>query len=1088
MKRILAMALLALLGMKAHANGVFFSEYIESAPGNNKALEIYNATGATIDMSQYAIWRISNGGDWVEGQGNAVLFSVGMPELLTDLSVGPGETFTVVNSGADIPTLTAEADVFGTTATFFNGDDAMGLAQNIAGVWTLIDVIGEAGPDPGSGWTVNGVANGTVDHTLVRMPEICDPTTDWATGQNQWIVYDNNTVSYFGSHTASCGGGDTPPAINALQHLPAVPSNLESVTVSANVTDNSALTAVELVYTLNGGADVTVAMILGVAPSYSAVIPAQATGTVVAYRVEATDDASQTTVSSTGTYTVAAAGTVDAGDLVITEIMNNPAAVADNLGEWFELYNASGEALDLFGLTFQDAGGATFTVSTSVVVEADGYVVLGNNGNTGTNGGVPVDYAYPNTFILNNSGSESLIVLSGATTVDRVDYAYGATPAWPLAAGASFYLLDVETDNNVATNWTLSTIPYGLGDFGTPGGETPSDVPPVVANVAFSPLQPTSVDAVTVTADVTDDLGLVSVSIVYTVDGGAAQTVAMTLGVAPQYSGVIPAQADLSNVSFHVEATDTGSYTTTSATSGYSVSDSFPCADISTIRENNANGEPVLSGQVRSVCGVVTMSNQLGAAGPIYITGDTGSMALYGAGFVTGVTIGDEIQATGTVGFFSGLTELVTPTYLNIVGHPGEPAPVATTLVDLAADGESFEAQFVDDEGYQLIPRSLADFYFTGNQPPSIGGVAHAPYVPTATEPVTVTATVVDDVALTSVSLAYQVNGGGFTTVPMSVVSGDVYGATIPAQADLAMVEYYVTATDDQSETSTGATYSYTVYNTFPCGDIAAMRVLDENGVPVMVNQRVFVCGTVTATNQFDATRGPVYITGPTGSMAVYGTAALPAGLQIGDEYQAIGVLKNYNGLVEVDPTEYSEVLGSGTPVAPLAVTLADLIATPEAYEARLVEVSGLTLDPGAVWPAPGSNATLTVWQGTDSFALQIDRDTDLDEGMAPAGTFTLRALVGQYDTSSPFDAGYQLLPRFQADILTALEAPVVDIVVSSGTATLSWPAVAGATDYVVYTSINGYDGWDAGVSTAGATSHVATVSGRAFFQVVAVN
>ncbi len=714
-------------------------------------------------------------------------------------------------------------------------------------------------------------------------------------------------------------------------------------------------------------------------------------------------------------------------------------------------------------------------------------------------------------------------------------------------------------------NWTLSAgtdaansewIVNAVDTFTDLGTHFVDTGMPILGGLAFLPEFPSSSDAVTVSVNATDNVSLSSVNLIYTVDGGAAQTVAMTLGVAPAYSAVIPAQADLAVVAFHVEATDNESNLTASGTLSYTVHDSFPCADIATIRANDANGSPLLLGAVRSLCGVVTMSNQLGTAGPVYITGTTGSMALYGAGFVTGVTIGDEVQATGTVGFYNGLTEMVTPTFLNIVGHPGEPAPVSTSLTALTADGESFEAQFVEVTGltlvvgsvwpnagsngtvnvtdgslefqlfidrdtdidgsvapsgeftvraiigqhdaitpyfesYQLIPRSLADFIFTGNQPPSIGGVAHTPYVPTSAEPVSVTATVVDDVVLTSVSLFYQVNGGGYTSLPMSVVSGDVYGASLPAQANLAVVDYYVTATDDQAETSTSATYSYTVYDVFPCANIADIRVLDVDGVSVMVNQRVFVCGTVTATNQFDATRGPVYITGPTGSMAVYGTAALPAGLQLGDDYQAIGIVKNYMGLIELDPTEFSEITGHSGPVAPLAVTLAQLIAAPETYEARLVEVTGLTLDPGAVWPAPGSNATLTVWQGTDSFALQIDKDTDLDEGMAPAGVFSLRALLGQYDTSSPYSAGYQLLPRFQADILTApdaLDAPVVSIAISGGTATLSWASVAGATDYVVYTAMDGYSGWDVGASTLGATSHTTTVTGRAFFKVVAVN
>ena len=42
------------------------------------------------------------------------------------------------------------------------------------------------------------------------------------------------------------------------------------------------------------------------------------------------------------------------GDVVINEIMQNPSAVADGAGEWFELYNATGAAIDIDGWTILD--------------------------------------------------------------------------------------------------------------------------------------------------------------------------------------------------------------------------------------------------------------------------------------------------------------------------------------------------------------------------------------------------------------------------------------------------------------------------------------------------------------------------------------------------------------------------------------------------------------------------------------------------------------------------------------------------------------------------------------------------------------
>ncbi len=36
-------------------------------------------------------------------------------------------------------------------------------------------------------------------------------------------------------------------------------------------------------------------------------------------------------------------------DVIVNEIMQNPAAVADNQGEWFELYNSGNQDVDLNG-------------------------------------------------------------------------------------------------------------------------------------------------------------------------------------------------------------------------------------------------------------------------------------------------------------------------------------------------------------------------------------------------------------------------------------------------------------------------------------------------------------------------------------------------------------------------------------------------------------------------------------------------------------------------------------------------------------------------------------------------------------------
>jgi len=186
------------------ATDLIISEYIEGS-SYHKAVEIYNGTGGSIDLSGYELWRISNGGSWPEATQT-------LSGILLD-----GQVFVVHHPDAG-EEITAEGDL-ATAFANWNGDDAVGLAKDIEGIMTLIDAIGTDGEDPGSGWDVAGISNATKDHTLVRKADICSPTTDWATSagtnvtDSQWIVYDQNDFDYIGAHTSNCSG-PTPLSAN----------------------------------------------------------------------------------------------------------------------------------------------------------------------------------------------------------------------------------------------------------------------------------------------------------------------------------------------------------------------------------------------------------------------------------------------------------------------------------------------------------------------------------------------------------------------------------------------------------------------------------------------------------------------------------------------------------------------------------------------------------------------------------------------------------------------------------------------------------------------------------------------------------
>ncbi len=100
------------------------------------------------------------------------------------------------------------------------------------------------------------------------------------------------------------------------------------------------------------------------------------------------------------------------------------------------------------------------------------------------------------------------------------------------------------------------------------------------------------------------------------------------------------------------------------------------------------------------------------------------------------------------------------------------------------------------------------------NIAPLILETAHSPIVPLSTDPVAITARILDETSGVTARLFWRVNNGsppGFNGVPMfddgahgDGTAGDgIYGALISPQANLAIVEFYVEAVDVLNKTNT---------------------------------------------------------------------------------------------------------------------------------------------------------------------------------------------------------------------------------------------------------------------------------------------
>ncbi|RMH36758.1 MAG: lamin tail domain-containing protein [Deltaproteobacteria bacterium] len=176
-----------------------------------------------------------------------------------------------------------------------------------------------------------------------------------------------------------------------------------------------------------------------------------------------------------------------AGDVVITEIMQNPKVVADADGEWFELYNPTTATWNLEGCTIKDS--ETGTSADAHTIDAGGaglllapgaYLVLGPNADPETNDGVKVDYAYPVADFRLGNGADEVIVECAGVTIDMV--AYDGGPTFPDPNGASMNLDPSKfnaTDNDDGANWCTATASYSPNNLGTPGApNTPCSTAP----------------------------------------------------------------------------------------------------------------------------------------------------------------------------------------------------------------------------------------------------------------------------------------------------------------------------------------------------------------------------------------------------------------------------------------------------------------------------------------------------------------------------------------------------------------------------------------------------------------------------------
>ena len=462
--RLLSVIAILLMGLTRAASAQLVITGVFDGPlsgGTPKAIEVY-VFDNVADLSNYGIGAANNGGG-------------------TD-----GQEFTFPAEGASagtylyIATETPQFEAFfgfapdyTSNAASINGDDAIELFE----MGVVVDVFGDIDVDGNGtsweyldGWAYRVAGTGPDGSTFVL--------GNWTfSGPNAMDGETTNITAAMPFPLGSYGGGvvvESAPIVASTTPSDgaggiALDANIdidfsEAVITTENTFTVSCTVSGDPMFTVSGGPQ---AYTLN--PDTDFLNSETCTVTVVAIEVTDADDIDPPDAMELDyVFSFDTANPAVPDTIVVNEIMQNPRAVGDSNGEWFELFNTTTEDIDIDLWTVADNDRDSFAINNGgpLVVPAGGFLLFSNNADMNTNGGLQVDYEYSGMF-LSNGADELVLFDNGLTEVDRVEWDGGST--YPDPTGASMALIDTSSDNNVGSNWCEAASTYGDGDAGTPG-------------------------------------------------------------------------------------------------------------------------------------------------------------------------------------------------------------------------------------------------------------------------------------------------------------------------------------------------------------------------------------------------------------------------------------------------------------------------------------------------------------------------------------------------------------------------------------------------------------------------------------------
>jgi len=743
-------------------------------------------------------------------------------------------------------------------------------------------------------------------------------------------------------------------------------------------------------------------------------------------------------------------------EVVVNELYYD-ATGTDTGFEFIELYNNGVSDVDLTDWQVQWGGTdytyGTYTFPFGTMIYAGDFLLVGGD-SVATAFGVTPDLTYEFTFQNGGTATDAVRIID-----DILDYHDTCLYDWPntnnligdnntpadslecnpdVPAGSSLSRITDGVDNNLATDWEELTTP-------TP---TNSQTTLTISNIADIRVNdetgmPLYLDSlVTITGIVTSATELGASGPVYMYDNTAAICV----------------------------------YDNTVTSSGVAIGDSVIVtgwigfyAGLTEIVDEPLSGTPDVAFQIISSGHDIT---------PIESVPTDLNESNEGRLFrINGITFVEQgLFNTGTFNAYVGTDTFVV--YIDYdSGLSGEPIPV--DACDIIGVIGQYDNSSPYDEGYQLIPRMVSDLVTGGGLVgPTIDDSYPNPYLPDVMEDVTITSLIYDDVSVSSAYVYYDA-GSGWMQVELfddglhgDGAAGDsVYGNTVPGQAAGTWVNYYIEATDNEANTTydppnapTGY-YEYETHDYSVITPLADIRMTDTSGVTMYLGELVTVQGYVSVAGEFGYS-GPAYIQSELEGgygLAVYDGVVASGIIAIGDYITVTGWITQYNGLVELEDAPYNssynpviDVMSSGHTLVPMDVE--DLDNIMEDYEGVLIEARGVRfVDTGLFL----GSTNYVVTSGYDEAEWRVDSDTNIEGNPIPENPVTVVGVLGQYDSSSPYFSGYQMLPRFIDDVYT----PDLYIEIAATNPPVQIPASGGSFDYNIDVYNNGSSSASFGLS-----------------------